>query len=140
MTRWIWVVVLVAAVGCGGTDAEPQQAPPANGADPDHDTLGIWPNVVIPVGNPLTVNDQKTAADLLFEIMMQAEAAMAANKITDAELKALFIAVSKCGRNNKKPPVTIEQHAAALRSALNNAKLHTTQGWKDCTKELETGH
>ena len=73
MTRWIWVVVLVAAVGCGGTDADPQQAPPANGANADHETLGTWPNVVIRVGNPLTINDQKTAADLLFEIMMEAE-------------------------------------------------------------------
>ena len=112
--RWMWVVVFVAAVGCGGTDADPQQAAP-NGVTPDHETLGIWPNVVV------AVNAQMTAADLLFEIMKEAEG----GGITPAQLQELVIAVARCGRNqqgNPPPPPKIDEHAAMLAAALAKAK------------------
>ena len=130
MTRWIWVVVLVAAVGCGGTDADLQQAAPANSADADHETLGTWPNVVV------SVNNQKTAADLLFEIMMQVENALEPpRQITAAQLEALAPKIAKCGR--EKGNLSHVDHAKKLVSALAAA---TARDWGTCTTDLDAGH
>ncbi len=140
--RWMWVVVFVAAVGCGGTDADPQQAPPANGVAPDHETLGTWPNVVVPLADQagnLIVHDQKTAADLLFDIWMNAEGARKLNppEITAQELSDVREAILKCGSNTGNPPAKIDDHAELLRTALAKA---VARDWAGCIGDLTHGH
>lgn len=122
----------------GGRD----DAPPAAGSG--HNTLGTWPNVVVVNGDPTKspkIDDQKTAADLLYEIL--AEAVVDANdpaKLGPANFLRVVDLVQKCGRNVGPPPHPISVHGTKLIDALEQAKLHTAAGWTACINELEHGH
>jgi len=129
--RYPLMLCFALAFGCGGSS---ETAPRALG-DPDHNTLGTWPNVVV------DVNSQKTAADLLYEILDEAVKDAGTPALDWPQFKMVVDRVQQCGRNAGTPaPPTYTAHAAKLQSALTNAKLHTLEGWTACTGDLDHGH
>lgn len=138
MRRLVAILPLLLLCACqGGRD----DAPPAAGSG--HNTLGTWPNVVVVNGDPTKspkIDDQKTAADLLYEIL--AEAVVDANdpKLGPAKFLTLVGLVQRCGRNVLAPPHPISAHGMMLIDALEKAKLHTAADWNACITTLDHGH
>ena len=125
-------------VGCADSAA------PDRSKDPGHNTLGTWPNVVIVHSDPTKdpkIDAQKTAADILAEILKEAMVdADDPTKLGPAKFKQLVDLVQKCGRHTAGAPATISAHAAKIIAAWEAAKKHTQEDWNTCIAELSHGH
>ncbi len=144
MSKARFGLALIAAValgGCGDSDESIRQAE-KDALIPAHHTLGKWPNVVV-INEDTTkdpkIDAQKTAADILVEIMMEAVVdADDPTKLGPAKFKQLVSLIVTCSQTATAVPIS--QHTVFLLNALEKAKLHTLAGWNDCLSELDHNH
>jgi len=136
--RFGLLCLVVAGFGCQGGD---EHAPGTT--EPEHNTLGTWPNQVVVNPDPAKdpkIDAQKTAADLLFDILDEAAGDAGTPALPWAQFKDIVDKVQRCGRHVNAPPHTVSAHTAKLLAALDEARKGTAAGWTACAGELEHGH
>ena len=133
------IVAAMMLGGCGDSQESVKKAD--NDAQGVHHTLGTWPNVVVINADPAKdpkIDAQKTAADILVEIMKEALVDANDPKLGPAKFQQLVNLVVTCAQTATAN--TISAHTVSLLAALDKAKLHTAAGWNDCLSELGHGH